>query len=141
MKQTRLTRRDFLVSSAAAGGGLTIAFSLSGCEKEQKTAVPASGTAGELPPESDPGQFTPNAWLTINSDDSIIVRVGSSEMGQGTLTGIAMLIAEELSAAGATANVAGFGVGGSVSGAESVVALAPAEAVPVLPRLSRIVTV
>jgi len=98
VRETRLTRRDFLISSAAAGGGLTIAFSLGGCEKERKTAVPASGTAGELPLESDPGQFTPSAWLTINSDDSIVIRVGSSEMGQGTLTGIAMLIAEELDA-------------------------------------------
>ena len=52
-----------------------------------------------------------------------------------------MLIADELSAAGATANVAGFGVGGSMSGAGSVVADAGADEVPVLPRLSRMVTV
>jgi hypothetical protein len=53
-----------------------------------------------------------------------------------------MLIAEELPAEGVDAHVAGFGVGGSVSeGSASVVALAPLEAVPVLPRLSLIVTV
>ena len=52
-----------------------------------------------------------------------------------------MLIAVSLSAAGATANEAGFGTGGVVSGRACVVALAPAEADPVLPRLSRMVTV
>ncbi len=98
MEETRLTRREFLIGGAATGGGLTIAFSLSGCEKDNRTAVPASGTAGDLPPESDPGEFRPNAWLTVNSDESVVIRVGSSEMGQGTLTGIAMLIAEELDA-------------------------------------------
>ena len=52
-----------------------------------------------------------------------------------------MLTDEVPPAAGAEANEAGSGVGGSVSGVASVVALAPAEADPVLPRLSRIVTV
>ncbi len=98
MKKIRLTRRDFLKTGAAAGGGLLIAFTLGGCEKDRATAVQASGDAGELPPESDEGQFTPNAWLTINSDDTVTIRIGSSEMGQGTLTGIAMLIADELDA-------------------------------------------
>ena len=97
MKQIKPTRREFLLSSSAAGG-LVLAFSLTGCEKERPQPVAATGNAGELPPASDAGEFKPNAWLSIHSDGRIIIRVGSSEMGQGTLTGIAMLIADELDA-------------------------------------------
>ena len=97
MKKVKLTRRDFLITSTATGSGLMIAFSLCGCEQDRTQRV-QTGAGGELPPESDEGEFRPNAWLSINSDDTIIIRVGSSEMGQGTLTGIAMLIADELDA-------------------------------------------
>ena len=96
MEKIKLSRRDFLITSAAVGGGLMIGFSLAGCEKDKTPTSPAP-TAKALE-EVEQAQFTPNAWLTINSDDSIIIRVGSSEMGQGTLTGIAMLIADELDA-------------------------------------------
>jgi len=96
MEEIKLSRRDFLKISAATGGGLIIGFALGGCEKQ--TAPPAQGPLSEGVPEAEPLQFTPNAWLTINSDDTVTIRVGSSEMGQGTLTGIAMLIADELDA-------------------------------------------
>ena len=97
MKKSKLTRRDFLITSTATGGGLMIAFSLGGCDRDRGPQV-QTGAGGELPPESDEGEFRPNAWLTISSDDTVTIRVGSSEMGQGTLTGIAMLIADELDA-------------------------------------------
>jgi isoquinoline 1-oxidoreductase beta subunit len=97
MKKIKLTRRDFLIGSTATGGGLMIAFTLGGCEQDKVPSI-QTGAAGELPPESEEGEFKPNAWLSINSDDTVTIRVGSSEMGQGTLTGIAMLIADELDA-------------------------------------------
>ena len=97
MKKVKLSRRDFLISSTTAGGGLMIAFALGGCEKDTAVSV-QTGTGGELPPESEAGEFKPNAWLSFHSDDTVTIRVGSSEMGQGTLTGIAMLIADELDA-------------------------------------------
>jgi len=97
MKKIKLTRRDFLISGTATGGGLMIAFSLGGCEKDRTPQV-QTGTAAELTPASDGEEFRPNAWLSIHSDDTVTIRVGSSEMGQGTLTGIAMLIADELDA-------------------------------------------
>ncbi len=42
--------------------------------------------------------FNPNAWIRIGSDDRVTLQVASSEMGQGIMTGIAMILAEELDA-------------------------------------------
>ncbi|WP_126456841.1 xanthine dehydrogenase family protein molybdopterin-binding subunit [Sulfuriflexus mobilis] len=94
MKQIKLKRREFLKISAATGGGLLIGFSLGGCD--EKPAPPKTMPMAET--ETAPTAFTPNAWLTVHSDNRVTIRVGSSEMGQGTLTGIAMLIADELDA-------------------------------------------
>ncbi len=73
----KLDRRSFVVGTAAAGAGLTIGFSLD----------PAD--AADAAPEV-------NAWAVINPDDSVVIRIAKSEMGQGTLTGLAQLTAEEL---------------------------------------------
>jgi len=94
MEKIKLSRRDFLISSAMAGGGLVIGFSLAGCDRN---GTPAQQAADKTAAASQPAKlFTPNAWLTIASDGRISILVGSSEMGQGTLTGIAMLICDEL---------------------------------------------
>ncbi|MEO6017628.1 MAG: molybdopterin cofactor-binding domain-containing protein [Polaromonas sp.] len=77
----KLSRRSFIGASASAG--LVVAFH-----------VPFAGTAlaqAARPPEV-------NAWVVVNPDDSIIIRIARSEMGQGTLTGLAQLVAEELDA-------------------------------------------
>lgn len=74
-------RRGFLKSAVA--GGLVVAFH-----------IPLSGDAAAhqaMPPEI-------NAWVVVNPDDSIVVRIARSEMGQGSLTGLAQLVAEELDA-------------------------------------------
>ncbi len=97
MKKTRLTRRDFLIASGASGGGLMIAFSLGACEQDAAPSAQLTGSDVNQA-NAEAMAFTPNAWLTVNSDDSVRILVGSSEMGQGTLTGIAMLIADELDA-------------------------------------------
>ena len=77
------SRRDFLKSSAAMGGGLVIGFVLPGGARfaEAATAV-----------------FQPNAFIRITPDNVVTVVVGLSEMGQGVLTAIPMLVAEELEA-------------------------------------------
>ncbi len=85
MAVLKTTRRDFLKISAASGGGLLVSFSIPAA----KTAKAGTGAKGD---------FEPNAWLRISSDDIITVRVASAEMGQGIMTGISMLIAEELDA-------------------------------------------
>jgi isoquinoline 1-oxidoreductase subunit beta len=75
----KMHRRSFLVSSAAAG--LAVGFRLPfGDEAAAQTA---------LPPEV-------NAWVVVKPDDTVIIRIARVDMGQGTLTGLAQLVAEEL---------------------------------------------
>ena len=77
-----LNRRSFLGTSAAAAGGLTLAFHIP--------------FAGEAVAQTLPSEV--NAWVVVKPDDSIVIRIARSEMGQGTLTGLAQLVAEELDA-------------------------------------------
>ena len=78
------SRRDFLKSSAAMGGGLVIAFVLPCGARFAEAATAAA--------------FQPNAFIRITPDNRVTVIVGLSEMGQGVLTAIPMLVAEELEA-------------------------------------------
>jgi isoquinoline 1-oxidoreductase beta subunit len=86
---TKLSRRDFLKSSALLGGGLVIGFAI---PTASRFAQAQEGTAATV------ATFTPNAFLRIASDDSITVLLAHSEMGQGIWTALPMLIAEELDA-------------------------------------------
>lgn len=80
----RLHRRDFLKTSAAGGVGLVLGLYLPG-----KYAAQAA--------ESAPAAaFAPNAWIRIAPDDSVTLVIDKSEMGQGILTALCMLAAEEL---------------------------------------------
>jgi isoquinoline 1-oxidoreductase beta subunit len=77
---TKLSRRNLLKGSAAAAGAFSFGFS-----------VPLSGEAqaqGAVPEV--------NAWVVVHPDDKVVIRIARSEMGQGTLTGLAQLVAEEL---------------------------------------------
>ncbi len=78
-------RRDFLKTLGIAGSGLILEISLSGC-------------ATRLPEARD-GVLQPNAWLQITPDNEIVFFLSSVEMGQGTMTGMTTLIAEELNTA------------------------------------------
>lgn len=82
-----LTRRAFLVRSSAAGAGLLLGFHLPAGRK--LFAAPAT-TA-----DADP-TVAVNAWIEIHPDDSVLIRVARSEMGQGIFTALPMLVAEEL---------------------------------------------
>ena len=77
------TRRDFLVQSAMAGGSLTLGWSVPHEAVAQAGVQSATGTEVNL-------------WVVVKPDDSCVVRIARSEMGQGTLTGLAQLVAEEL---------------------------------------------
>src|SRR5438876_478649 len=77
-----ISRRDFVVGTAAAGGGLALGFHLpSGID----AADAAANGATEI-----------NAWVVVQPDNTCLIRVARSEMGQGTLTGLVQLVAEEL---------------------------------------------
>ena len=88
MKRQRLkiTRREFLIGMTAAGTGFSLGMSLP--MAVAKTAVSGSTEASATPEV--------NAWVVIEPDDTVIIRIARSEMGQGTLTGLAQLVAEEL---------------------------------------------
>lgn len=77
---TAVSRRRFLVGSASAIGGLSLGFHI-----PFAGAVASKGTPAEV-----------NAWVVIKPDDTVVIRIARSEMGQGTLTGLAQLVAEEL---------------------------------------------
>jgi len=76
-----ISRRRFIVASAAATGGLVVGFHVpfAGPANAQATAAPEV-----------------NAWVVVQPDDVVVIRIARSEMGQGTLTGLAQLVAEEL---------------------------------------------
>ena len=77
MDALELSRRGFLGSAAALAGGFVLGF---------PTRAAAQGAAA---PEI-------NAWVVVQPDERVIIRIARSEMGQGTLTGLAQLVAEEL---------------------------------------------
>jgi isoquinoline 1-oxidoreductase beta subunit len=79
----RLSRRTFVVGSAAMGGGLALGFN-----------VPL-GTSPALAQAANAGTEV-NVWVAIKPDDTCVIRIARSEMGQGTITGLAQLVAEEL---------------------------------------------
>ena len=81
-----IARRNFLVGSAAVGGGLMLALNL-------PFGGPASADAAEASASQAPEV---NAWVVIRPDDTVVIRIARSEMGQGTLTGLAQMVAEEL---------------------------------------------
>ena len=82
----RVSRRNFLKQSAGATGGLVLGFHLPLMGQQ---ALAQGAAAATMPPEI-------NAWVVIQADDRVVIRIARSEMGQGTLTGLAQLVAEEL---------------------------------------------
>src|SRR6202043_1809793 len=78
----QINRRSFIVSAAAAGGGLALGLD-----------IPFGGPGVIRAADGSPEV---NAWVVIRPDDTVVIRIARSEMGQGTLTGLAQLVAEEL---------------------------------------------
>jgi len=76
-----INRRAFIISSAAVGGGLAFSLDL----PFDPTVARAADGAPEL-----------TNWVVIRPDDTVVIRIARSEMGQGSLTGLAQLVAEEL---------------------------------------------
>jgi len=77
----KLSRRTFIVSAGVSGAGLTLGLTL---------PIPGRAEAGVEATEEV------NAWVVVQPDDTVVIRIARSEMGQGTLTGLAQMVAEEL---------------------------------------------
>src|SRR5436309_1952773 len=77
-----ITRRDFVTT----GAGLVIAFHL-----------PPRAAPGSSPAPAGTG-LAPNAWLRVGADGRVTLTIDKCEMGQGSQTGLAMILAEELEA-------------------------------------------
>ena len=77
----QMNRRSFVIGAVTGGGGLALGLELPFGPRG------ASATVGG--PEI-------NAWVVIQPDETVVIRIAKSEMGQGTITGLAQLVAEEL---------------------------------------------
>jgi isoquinoline 1-oxidoreductase beta subunit len=75
-----LSRRNFIIGAAAAGGGLSLGFHV---------PLGAQSLGGAATAEV-------NAWVVVRPDETCVIRIARAEMGQGTHTGLAQLVAEEL---------------------------------------------
>ena len=79
-KTIEMGRREFLIKSGAATGALAIGFKL--------RTVQAADGATQAPEVTH--------WIVIQPDDTVVIRIARSELGQGSFTGLAQLVAEEL---------------------------------------------
>jgi isoquinoline 1-oxidoreductase beta subunit len=77
----KIARRSFIIGTAAAGTGLALGLKI----PFGTSVVRAADGSPEI-----------NAWVVIRPDDTVVIRIARSEMGQGTLTGLAQMVAEEL---------------------------------------------
>lgn len=85
------SRRDFIIKGSLVGGGLMLGL---GAFPDLAMAQVNSKYDPNTPMKA--GEPEVNAWVSIKPDDTVVVRIARSEMGQGTRTGLAQLIAEEL---------------------------------------------
>jgi isoquinoline 1-oxidoreductase beta subunit len=86
-----LTRRHFILTATSAAGGLMIGIGAAPAIAEAATVV--------AQPWNEDKAYAPNeidAWIAIDPDDSILIRYQRSEMGQGSMTALPMMITEEL---------------------------------------------
>src|SRR5687767_8730999 len=83
---TTFDRRTFLKVGATAGGGLMVGGYLHGLLDPDRPGAAAAGI------------FEPNIWLRIAPDDTVTIMLTQVEMGQGVMTSMPMLVAEELDA-------------------------------------------
>ncbi len=92
-------RRQFVVRSALAGGGLALglywpAARAAGTSSSAARAELRTALGGDFGTQAEGAEV--NVWVVVQPDDHCVIRIARSEMGQGTLTGLAQLVAEEL---------------------------------------------
>src|SRR5262249_44728653 len=87
---TAFSRRRFLIATSSAAGGLAVGVIL-------PTLADAAALAPQPWDKAAPADAAEvNAWILIEPDDSVVIRVAQSEMGEGVFTAMPMIVAEEL---------------------------------------------
>lgn len=86
----QVKRRHFIIGTVVAAGALGVGW---------LAAPPRQRLVGKRPLTVGPGQVALNGWVKVGADNTVTVMMSHVEMGQGTHTGLAMLLAEEMDAA------------------------------------------
>lgn len=85
MSIVNVSRRNLLKGTGVVGGGLVVGFSLQGCANDQSPALQNSGN-----------DLIPNGLLQVKEDNTVVMVCPRDEMGQGVMTGLITILAEEL---------------------------------------------
>ncbi|MEM6986706.1 MAG: molybdopterin cofactor-binding domain-containing protein, partial [Pseudomonadota bacterium] len=86
-----VTRRAFLIAGATIGGGLAIAAGGIGAHIALHDRLRHQRGANGANPD-----YLVNLWVRIAPDDTVTVIVPHADMGQGSQTGLAQIVADEL---------------------------------------------
>ncbi len=99
LRVTNVSRRAFIKAGSAVSAGLVLGVHLPALAQTGATGKPGASTGGPA--------FAPNAFIRIGTDNTVTVISKHLEMGQGSYTGLATIVADELDAAWSQVRVEG----------------------------------